>query len=97
MEKAARQWTLDERQDLFDKYFGPFPGICPVCAREVCMVMSNWGRTVMLLLSCDGCGNKAQVSRDLPLQGPLRPTSTTREVPPTEIRTSEEQDESQCA
>jgi len=46
MEKAARQWTLEERQTLFDDYFGSSPGICPVCAQEVSMLMSHLGRTV---------------------------------------------------
>jgi len=74
MENTARHWTLEEQGRLFDVYFGPSPGICPVCAQEVCMVMSNLGRTVTLLLSCDGCNNKARVSRSLPLDGPLHRT-----------------------
>lgn len=63
MEKPARQWTREERQNLFHDYFGTSPGICPVCGHEVSMVMSNLGRTVTLLLSCDGCDNKTQVNR----------------------------------
>lgn len=74
--EAVRQWTAEERQRLFDDYFGPWPGICPVCGHEVCMVMSNLGRTVSLLLTCDGCGNKSSVSGALPLEGPVHRTDT---------------------
>ena len=87
MENAARQWTPEEQDYLFDVYFGPSPGICPVCVHEVCMVMTNIGRTVTLLLSCDGCNNKARVSRSLPLDGPLQRTEPSRVVTSSGIRT----------
>ena len=96
MDNAARQWTREEQDNLFDIYFGPSAGICPVCAHEVCMVMSNLGRTVSLLLSCEGCDNKARVSRILPLDGPLHRTDPNRVVPSRGIRTHG-QDESQSA
>ena len=73
MPEAARDWTREEQQKLFDVYFGPLPGLCAVCGTEVCMIMTQMGRRVSLSLSCEGCGNKAIVSRDLPLQGPLHP------------------------
>jgi hypothetical protein len=96
MENAARQWTREEQDNLFDVYFGPLAGVCPVCAHEVCMVMSNLGRTVTLLLSCDGCDNKAHVSRILPLDGSVHRTDPNRVVPSNGIRPLG-QDESQCA
>jgi hypothetical protein len=67
----ARPWTEEEQQKLFDIYFSSGPGVCPVCSQEVNMVMSYLGQTVTLLMTCDGCSNKAQVNRLLPLQGPL--------------------------
>src|SRR5262249_48951276 len=59
MEKAVRKWTREECYRLFDDYFGPSPGICPVCGHEVCMTMTDLGRTVTLLLNCEGCNNKS--------------------------------------
>ena len=67
MQLAMRKWTQKECDLLFDAYFGPFPGLCPVCAQEVCIIMSYLGRFVTLSLSCEGCRNKATVSRALPL------------------------------
>jgi hypothetical protein len=67
-----RPWTDEEQQKLFDDYFGPVAGICPVCAHEVNMLMSYLGSTITLLFTCDNCGNKASVNRVLPTQGPLR-------------------------
>ena len=90
MENAARQWTREEQDYLFNVYFGPSPGICPVCAHEVSMVMTNIGPTVTLLLSCDGCDNKVSVSRSLPLDGPLHRTEPSRVVPFSGIRTLEQ-------
>jgi len=74
--EAVRQWTWEERQKLFNVYFGPLPGICPVCGYEVCMIMSNLAPRVTLLLTCDGCKNKASVSGFLPVQGPPCVTAT---------------------
>jgi hypothetical protein len=60
--EGVRQWTREEGQELFDVYFGPLPGICPVCGHEVCMIMSNLAQRVTLLMTCDGCDNKASVN-----------------------------------
>jgi hypothetical protein len=64
MEAIARTWTQGEQERLFDSYFSDVPGICPVCSQEVSMLMSL-GSTVTLLLRCEGCDNKATVSRAL--------------------------------
>jgi hypothetical protein len=50
---------------LFDDYFRPPPALCEICGSEVSMVLSCLGERVSLLLSCEGCGNKATVSRGL--------------------------------
>jgi len=89
MAGAARQWTREERDRLFDDYFGRAPGICPVCAHEVGMIMSYLARTVTLSLSCQGCGNKASVSGVPPLDGLLHSTGSTR------VSRITEEDESQ--
>jgi len=39
-----------------------------VCAHEVCMTMSYLRRFVTLSLNCDGCQNKANLRRALPLE-----------------------------
>jgi hypothetical protein len=74
--EALRKWTEAEEQKLFDDYFSPLAGICPVCAHEVCMVMSHLGQTITLLLKCEGCSNKATVTRILPIEGRLHSTGT---------------------
>ena len=76
MEAASRFWTCEERQKLFDEYFGPSTAICPICSHEVSILMSNLGRTVTLLMTCEGCNNRASVNRSLPVQGPLHLTAT---------------------
>jgi formate dehydrogenase maturation protein FdhE len=68
----ARKWTKAEQERLFDDYFGPSEGMCPVCGEKVCMLMSYLGRTVTLLLSCNVCRNKVEVNRALPLEGPIK-------------------------
>jgi hypothetical protein len=73
-----RQWSQEECYRLFDDYFGPLPGICPVCFHEVRMVMSYLGRFVTLSLSCDACRNKANVSRAFPLDKPLHAARAIR-------------------
>jgi len=78
MERGGRQWTQEERDGLFDDYFGPLPGICPVCAHEVCIIMTYLGRFVTLSLSCEACLNKAIVSRALPLEPPKHPARALR-------------------
>ena len=70
---ALRIWTEAEKQQLFDAYFGPSEGMCPVCGHVVSMTLTYLGRIVTLLLTCEGCCNKASVSRVLPVEGPLRP------------------------
>lgn len=65
MEKVVRGWSEAEQQKLFDDYFSPLPAMCPICGNEVCMVMSCLRERVTLLLRCQGCGNKAGVSRRL--------------------------------
>ena len=77
-ESTTRQWTQKECDRLFDDYFGPVPGICPVCSHEVCMILSLRGGVVTLSLSCDGCQNKANVSRSLPLDEPSSPARAIR-------------------
>jgi hypothetical protein len=67
MEKTARAWTKEEQESLFDSYFSSSPDICPVCSSEVSMVMSYLGRTVTLLLCCEGCDNKAHVNGPRPV------------------------------
>lgn len=62
---AVRPWTEAEQQRLFDDYLGTSPGVCPVCGDEVGMVMSCLAERVKLLLTCQGCGNKASVARAL--------------------------------
>lgn len=69
---AQRHWTRGEQQRLFDDYFGAAAGVCPVCSEEVLMIMSHLGPSVTLLLSCEGCGNKAAVTREAPLQAAPR-------------------------
>jgi hypothetical protein len=78
VEKAAKKWSQEQREKLFDAYFGPSPGLCPICAHEVCMVMTHIGRVVTLLLMCNACNNKASVSHPLPLEGPLHRTAESR-------------------
>jgi len=56
-----RQWTKSEQRKLFEAYFGREPGLCPVCAREVRMMMEHHGDETILVMRCD-CGNKAKVS-----------------------------------
>lgn len=67
-----RKWTKGEEQRLFDDYFGTKTVICPVCLAEVSMIMTHLGPAVTLLLSCENCGNRARVTREFPLQGPLK-------------------------
>jgi hypothetical protein len=68
VQEISRTWTPEQEEQLFDIYFSSGPGICPVCAHEVCMMLTQLGRTVTILLSCTGCGNKASVNRQLPVQ-----------------------------
>src|SRR5678815_1449483 len=42
LETPKRPWTQQECARLFEDYFGPFPGICPVCAHEVCMITVSY-------------------------------------------------------
>jgi len=74
--EAVRQWTREERQKLFHIYFGPLPGMCPVCGHEVSMIMSNLEQRATLLLSCGGCNNKASVSGLLPVHSAVCATAT---------------------
>ena len=62
---TLRIWTEEEQQRLFDEYFRPPPALCGICGSEVEMVLSCLGERVSLLVSCEGCGNKATVSRGL--------------------------------
>ena len=65
MDAVIRSWTAEEEQKLFELYFGPLPGTCPVCGDEVLMTLSSLREPVTLLLKCQGCGNRARVSRVL--------------------------------
>ena len=62
---TVRIWTEEEQQRLFDEYFRPPPALCGICGSEVEMVLSCLGEQVSLLVACEGCGNKATVSRRL--------------------------------
>jgi uncharacterized Zn finger protein (UPF0148 family) len=62
-EVMARRWTDEEQQRLFDVYFSPQPGWCPVCGQEVYIVMTSLREGITLSLTCPGCGNKERISR----------------------------------
>ena len=57
----TRPWKEFEKRKLFEAYFQREPGICPVCAREVRMMMEHQGEEAILVMRCD-CGNKGKVS-----------------------------------
>ena len=63
MSVSVRKWTKSDQENLFEDYLRSAPGYCPVCSFLVRMTMSKLGKTVTLLLTCEGCGNKASVSR----------------------------------
>jgi hypothetical protein len=63
MSVSVRQWTESDQENLFEDYLRSAPGNCPVCSFPVRMTMSNLGKTVTLLLTCEGCGNRATVNR----------------------------------
>jgi hypothetical protein len=63
MSVSVRQWTKSDQEKLFQDYLHSEPGNCPVCSFPVRMTMSNLGKTVTLLLTCEGCGNRATVNR----------------------------------
>jgi len=63
--ERARPWTEEEQQKLFRDYFDRLPGICPVCASEVHMMMEHKGDVTALVMRCGGCSNSAVVSKKL--------------------------------
>jgi hypothetical protein len=74
MERTTRAWTHDEEEKLFESYFSPACGLCPVCSHEVCMSVTQLGRTVTILMRCERCGNYAIVNRPTPDLKPVHRT-----------------------
>jgi hypothetical protein len=62
---AHRQWTNNDKQKLMADYFERLPGICPVCACEVSMMIEHGQAMAILSLRCRGCGNFGKVARHL--------------------------------
>ncbi|HLH54916.1 MAG TPA: hypothetical protein VKY92_15000 [Verrucomicrobiae bacterium] len=56
-----RRWTNEELHKLFRDYFDGLPGICPVCGKEVGMMMDHKGGVTMLTIRCRGCHNSSVV------------------------------------
>jgi transcription elongation factor Elf1 len=59
--QSSRRWTNEELHKLFKDYFDRQPGICPVCASQVSMMMDHEKGMAMLTLRCRGCGNSSTV------------------------------------
>jgi hypothetical protein len=57
----ARRWTDAELHKLFKDYFAKMPGVCPVCGKEVGMMMDHKGETTILSIRCRSCGNSSTV------------------------------------
>jgi transcription elongation factor Elf1 len=57
----ARRWTNEELHKLFKDYFDKLPGICPVCQREVGMMMDHKDSVTILTIRCRNCGNSSTV------------------------------------
>jgi hypothetical protein len=61
--RPRRQWTQVEQSKLFDDYFARLPGICPVCACPVGMMVEHKETVAVMTIRCRGCGNTARVTR----------------------------------
>lgn len=64
-DSCFRLWTNDEKQKLLADYFERLPGLCPVCACEVSMMMEHGQDVATLSLRCRGCGNSGKIARHL--------------------------------
>ena len=57
-----RRWTDAELHKLYRDYFERLPGMCPVCGREVGMMLDHKdGGIAILSIRCRNCDNSSTV------------------------------------